>query len=162
MKIWTVYFRSYWSYKNAFIWTKYIIIGYHILIFLSHPISTRDTHISQRAEGPRTNMGISGWYGVWYENWHVITYLWYTSNFIKRHKKKRMLFWWNFLMLPTNKWQKYWCKTVIVVYIFLDIKLQFILKQIKSWRIQCPLKENFSQWNNCYNSIHCNFLFVNN
>ena len=22
---WTVYFRSYWSYKNAFIWTKYVI-----------------------------------------------------------------------------------------------------------------------------------------
>ena len=27
----------------------------------------------------------------------------------------------------------------------------------------CPkLKENSSQLNNCYNSIHCNFLFVNN
>ena len=25
MKIWTVYFRSYWSYKNAFIWTKFVI-----------------------------------------------------------------------------------------------------------------------------------------
>ena len=25
VKIWTVYFRSYWSYKNAFIWTKYVI-----------------------------------------------------------------------------------------------------------------------------------------
>ena len=25
MKIWTVYFRSYWLYKNAFIWTKYVI-----------------------------------------------------------------------------------------------------------------------------------------
>ena len=24
------------------------------------------------------------------------------------------------------------------------------------------LKENSSQLNNCYNSIHCNFLFVNN
>ena len=25
MKIWTVYFQSYWSCKNAFIWTKYVI-----------------------------------------------------------------------------------------------------------------------------------------
>ena len=25
VKIWTVYFWSYWSYKNAFIWTKYVI-----------------------------------------------------------------------------------------------------------------------------------------
>ena len=28
VKIWTVYFRSYWSYKNAFIWTKYVISVY--------------------------------------------------------------------------------------------------------------------------------------
>jgi hypothetical protein len=27
VKIWTVYFRSYWSYKNAFIWTKYVIMS---------------------------------------------------------------------------------------------------------------------------------------
>jgi hypothetical protein len=30
VNIWTVYFRSYWSYKNAFIWTKYVII-YNII-----------------------------------------------------------------------------------------------------------------------------------
>jgi hypothetical protein len=28
LNIWTVYFRSYWSYKNAFIWTKYVINKY--------------------------------------------------------------------------------------------------------------------------------------
>ena len=28
MKIWIVYFRSYWSYQNAFISTKYAIRGY--------------------------------------------------------------------------------------------------------------------------------------
>jgi hypothetical protein len=26
VKIWAVYFRTYWSYKNAFIWTTYVII----------------------------------------------------------------------------------------------------------------------------------------
>jgi hypothetical protein len=31
VKIWTVYFWSYWSYKNAFIWTKYVINEYIIL-----------------------------------------------------------------------------------------------------------------------------------
>ena len=27
--------------------------------------------------GPRADMGVSGWYGVWYENCHIITYLSY-------------------------------------------------------------------------------------
>ena len=30
--MWTVYFRSYWSYKNAFIWTKYVINKYILLV----------------------------------------------------------------------------------------------------------------------------------
>ena len=35
VKIWTVYFRSYWSYKNAFIWTKYVInIVIYVLLVL--------------------------------------------------------------------------------------------------------------------------------
>ena len=29
-------------------------------IFISYPISTRDTHISPRAIGPRVDMGVSG------------------------------------------------------------------------------------------------------
>jgi hypothetical protein len=33
VKIWTVYFRSYWSYKNAFIWTKYNV--YVIITYIS-------------------------------------------------------------------------------------------------------------------------------
>ena len=41
-------------------------------IFISYPISTWDTHIS-----PRADMGVSGWYGVWYENCHIIIYLSY-------------------------------------------------------------------------------------
>ena len=41
-------------------------------IFISYPQSTRDTHISPRAFGPRADMGVSGWYGVWYENCHII------------------------------------------------------------------------------------------
>ena len=28
-------------------------------IFISHPISTQDTHISQRAEAPMANIGVS-------------------------------------------------------------------------------------------------------
>jgi hypothetical protein len=53
--------------------------GYYMLIFISHPISTRDAHISQRADGPSDNIDISGWYGEWNEKCHIITYLSYTS-----------------------------------------------------------------------------------
>ena len=45
---------------------------YYMAIFISNPISTRDTHIS-----PWADMGVSGWYGVWYENCHIIIYLSY-------------------------------------------------------------------------------------
>ena len=38
--------------------------SYHILYQLS-------THISPRAFGPWADMGISGWYGVWYETCHI-------------------------------------------------------------------------------------------
>ena len=34
-----------------------IIIDYYMSFFISHVISTRDAHISPRAEGPRANMG---------------------------------------------------------------------------------------------------------
>ena len=61
-------------------WPK--IRDYYMTIF----ISTRDTHISQKDEGTCANIGVSGWYRVWYENWHIITYLSYTLNSIKRHK----------------------------------------------------------------------------
>jgi hypothetical protein len=37
VKIWTVYFRSYWSYKNAFIWTKYVINGFIDLLKVYWP-----------------------------------------------------------------------------------------------------------------------------
>ena len=45
-------------------------------IFIPYPISTRDTHISLRAD-----MGVSGWYRVWYENCHIIIYLSYIFSF---------------------------------------------------------------------------------
>jgi hypothetical protein len=38
-------------------------------------------------------------------------------------------------------------------------EFKFLLSKNKS---EISLKENSSQLNNCYNSIHCNFLFVNN
>ena len=45
---------------------------YYMTIFMPYPISTQNTHIS-----PRTDMGVSGWYGVWYENYHIVIYLSY-------------------------------------------------------------------------------------
>ena len=39
---------------------------YDMAIFIPYPISTRDTHISPRAFGPRADMGVSAWYGVCY------------------------------------------------------------------------------------------------
>ena len=50
-------------------------------IFISHPISTRDANINSRAFGPLADMGVSGWYGVWYENCHIITSYYYTCIF---------------------------------------------------------------------------------
>ena len=38
-------------------------LWYHMAIFILYPIS---------AEDPRADMGVSGWYGVWYENCHII------------------------------------------------------------------------------------------
>ena len=46
---------------------------YYMAIFISYPISSRDTHVSPSAEGRR----VEGWYGVWYENCHIIIYLSY-------------------------------------------------------------------------------------
>ena len=65
--------------KTDFLWCGSYMIDrdYHMAIFISYPISTRDTHISPRAEGPRADMGNSDWYGVWYENCHIIIYLSY-------------------------------------------------------------------------------------
>ena len=37
-----------------------INIDYYMEIFMSYPISTRDTHISSRAFSPRADMGVSG------------------------------------------------------------------------------------------------------
>ena len=47
---------------------RLIYRDYYMAIFISYPISTWDTHISPRADA---------WYGVWYENWHIIIYLSY-------------------------------------------------------------------------------------
>jgi hypothetical protein len=33
------------------------------------------THISPRVFGPCANMGVSGWYDMWYEKWHIIMYI---------------------------------------------------------------------------------------
>jgi hypothetical protein len=35
------------------------------------------------------NIYVSGWYGVWYENWHI--YQTYTSNSINRHTNNVIL-----------------------------------------------------------------------
>jgi hypothetical protein len=67
-------------------------------IFVSHPISTRD-------------FGVSGWYGVWYENCHIITYLSYTScyNCIKSKCK----FFLNVSKIKHQNFMKHWkCKTI--------------------------------------------------
>ena len=62
----------------------------------------------------------------------------------------------------------WWMTTGFFELSFFIIKTYF---HIQIWRILFSfwhnilltvLKENSSQLNNCYNSIHCNFLFVNN
>ena len=54
--------------------TRMINRDYCMAIFISYPISTQDTHISPWAEG---QIRVEGWYGVWYENCHIIIYLSY-------------------------------------------------------------------------------------
>jgi len=41
-------------------------------IFISHPIATRDVDIIPQDFGTLVNMGVPGWYGVWYENCHIM------------------------------------------------------------------------------------------
>ena len=45
MDIWTVYFRSYWSYKNAFIWTEYVI-NIHSISSLDEQVWIQTFHIN--------------------------------------------------------------------------------------------------------------------
>ena len=66
--------------QNLHIWEHQkglIHRDYYMAIFISYPIPTRDTLISPRAFSPRADMGVLGWYGVWYENCHIIIYLSY-------------------------------------------------------------------------------------
>ena len=37
-----------------------ILRGYYMAFFISHPITTRETHISQKVEGQTAKMGVSG------------------------------------------------------------------------------------------------------
>ena len=46
---------------------------FYMAFFISHVISTRDAHISQRTEGPRANMGRGlRWHVIW--KMHIIAY----------------------------------------------------------------------------------------
>jgi hypothetical protein len=47
-------------------------IDYNMSIFISNSISSRDAHVSPMAFGPLANMGVSGWYKVWYENCYIL------------------------------------------------------------------------------------------
>jgi hypothetical protein len=49
-----------------------VILGDHdMTIFISHQYEPETTIL---AEGLRANIVVSSWYGVWYENWHIIFY----------------------------------------------------------------------------------------
>ena len=54
--------------------------GYYMAIFISYPMSTQDP-ISARGLKARGLIWVKGWYGVWYENCHIIIYLSYMFSF---------------------------------------------------------------------------------
>ena len=57
--------------------TKLIYRDYYMAFFISYPISTQDSHTRSRAFGPRPDVGVLGWYGVWCENCYRYIYLSY-------------------------------------------------------------------------------------
>jgi hypothetical protein len=62
VKIWTVYFRSYWSYKNAFIWTKYVIKWHKALLQFIFECKMGDLKKNEDFSFSENNLDIK-----WYE-----------------------------------------------------------------------------------------------
>ena len=71
--------KTHWS-----IW----LIGYHMIWYFSdHMPYQPSTHISPQAFDLWTwaNMGVSGWYDMWYEKCHIIIYNYVNLIFISLH-----------------------------------------------------------------------------
>jgi hypothetical protein len=70
--------HGFWK-RSALINMKREALKYMICHFSYHRPYQPSTHISTRAFGPWANMGVSGWYDMWYEKWHIIIYYYRTS-----------------------------------------------------------------------------------
>jgi hypothetical protein len=118
-----------------------IFIDYYMAFVISHVISTRDAHISQGL------IWVEGWYGMWYEKWHIITYLSYTSMRLSSYLWELIIF------RNSIAWFGIWCNNVIIYlrfyYVFRDIIL-----------IQLHFLYNNTRWFNiwfikeCHHSLH--------
>jgi hypothetical protein len=67
---------------NKNILTVIFIIDYYMAFFISHVISTRDAHISPRAEGSRANMdrGLI-WHVIWEMPYHNLFSIYFNASF---------------------------------------------------------------------------------
>jgi hypothetical protein len=86
-------------------------------------------------------------------------------NLISRHCLEKTRTRWNdflFLMTDDRDFRPQTCTNGLLFRECKHIKNIFEDIYFTKTRFILPLKEKASQLNNCYNSIHCNFLFVNN
>ena len=72
-----------------------IFIDYYMTFFISHVISARNVR------------WVEGWYGMWYENCHIITYLSYTSMRLSSYLWELILIQLHFLYNNT-RWFNLW------------------------------------------------------
>jgi hypothetical protein len=67
---------------NKNILTVIFIIDYYMAFLISHVISTRDAHISPRAERPRANMGQGLiWHVIWKMLYHNLLIIYFNASF---------------------------------------------------------------------------------
>jgi hypothetical protein len=119
--------------------------------FISHVISTRDAHISLRAEDPRANMGRGLiWHVIWKMPCHNLFIIYFNASFFifvraDRFQKPCSLIW--------DMIQKCHIISTFLVYVFRDIIL-----------IQLHFLYNNTRWFNhwfikeCHHSLHSEYF----
>jgi len=60
-----------------------IVLDYYMVFFIWHVISTRDSHVIPRAEGPRANMGRGLiWLVIWKMPYHNLFIIYFNAPFL--------------------------------------------------------------------------------
>ena len=123
-----------------------IIIDYDMAFFISHVIWTGDTHISPRAEGPRSNMGRGLiWYVIWKMPYHNLFIIYFNASSLI------------FVSWPFSKtiaWYGVWIwyNNVIFVYVFIIVFIDIVLIQLHLYNNTIWFKLWFIK--RCHHSLH--------